>query len=119
MSKQTPREVGQKLEEYVNDILGTLPTVNSGSIDRKGNHLSYDHSNSRFVGESKVKHHHRKPAITQAEYDKLIRRAEQEGYKDWFYVIEYNEGKNKAVILDLDVFAEISREFWNCEAETQ
>lgn len=109
MKKNNPRKIGTKLENLVNDSLGLKSTINSGASDRHGNSAGFDHSNSRIVGESKVKNKSKRPTITQKDFDKLVRKAEKEGYKEWLYFVQYNDGKDVAVILDFNFFAEI----WN------
>ena len=111
MTDKSPRETGDQVEDYVNEILNLIPTTNSGGSDRKGNSLGYDHAHPRFVGESKYKGNDKRPNITTAEYKKLIRRAEQEGYKDWIFFVQY-DGNKRAVMLDLDVFAELTYSYW-------
>lgn len=105
--KKTIREIGDDFEKEVNKALDIKSTINSGSSDRYGNSLGYDHSSERIVGESKVKSKNKRPVITQKEFDKLKRKAVQEGHKDWLFFVKYNEGKEKAVILDFNFFAEI------------
>ncbi len=109
----TPRKIGQKLEDLVNDSLGLQSTINSGASDRHGHCSGYDHSNERIVGESKVKNSSKRPVITQKDFDKLLKKAEKAGYKDWLYFVQYNDGKNTAVMLDFNFFAEL----WNNQKE--
>lgn len=107
------REQGDVVEDYVNEVLGTKSTVNSGSCDRHGNSTGYDHASPRFVGESKWKGKDKKPTITAAEFAKIKKKAEEEGYKDWFFVVFFNDGKDRTITLDLDVFAELTHHFWH------
>ena len=101
------RKVGQKLEDLVNDSLGLKSTINSGASDRNGNCAGFDHSSAKIVGESKVKNDQKKPTITQKEFDKLRKKAEKEGYKDWLFFVQFNQGSDTAVICDFNYFCEL------------
>lgn len=107
------RDLGDTVEEYVNEVLNLVAVPNSGGMNASGSSLGFDHLHERFVGESKYKGKEKKPTITKADFEKLLKKAEQEGYKDWFYVCSFDGGKKKAIMLDLDVFAELTYNYWH------
>ena len=110
---KTSRDLGEEFEEYVNEILNLKSTVNSGGSQRNKNSQGFDHNHERFTGESKVKNDQRRPNITQKEFDKLLKKAELEGYKDWIFFQKF--GNKKIVMLDLDVFAELTYDYFHKE----
>lgn len=104
------RSKGDEFEDLVNGLFGFDPVPNSGGTIHTGTSRGYDHAHPYFVGESKVKSNLNRPSMTKAEYDKLLKRAEREGHKYWIYFIKYKGGA--AAILNIDVLAEISHEYW-------
>lgn len=111
MSKSA-RDLGTDLEEEVNNTLMIAPVINSGASDGGGHSLGYDHRSKSFIGESKYKSNDKKPTITYKEFKKLKDKATKEGHKEWFFVVQFNEGKDTVIMLDFNNFASLTYEFW-------
>jgi len=116
---KTPREIGDDLESYVNEILNLKPVINSGASNRTGDSLGFDHMHERFIGESKVRSKKKAPNFPLSDYNKLLKKAIQEGHKDWFYVVQFDDGGKTTITLDLDVFAELTYPYFNQEEDDE
>ncbi len=97
------REIGDKLETKISELLGINKTTNSGA-----KYDNADLANREVMIEAKVKH---KPSFTipKTELTKLMKQAKKHG-KEWLYIQENMLGT--FVLLDLDTYIEMSEKWW-------
>lgn len=98
------REIGDKLETKLSELLGINKTTNSGA-----KYDNADLANRDIIIEAKVKNTKTSFSVPKTELTKVIKQARKHE-KEWIYVQQNALGT--FVLLDLDTYVEMSEEWW-------